>query len=100
MTYYSGEIDTTNDGTVSDIMSIGQGETVITLNVKLKTGTHNNSRTMLQHSPDGGKTWFDSLHSTNGTGSVTMTIATLAVRVCVLKGEKSPATALYFVTAK
>jgi hypothetical protein len=74
-------------------------ETVITLDVKLKSGTHNNSRIVLQHSPD-GINWLPGEDSTNGTGSVTTVLATTKVRACVLRGEGSVAEADIFITAK
>ncbi len=75
------------------------GQTVITLDVKLKSGSHNNSRVTLQHSPD-GVNWFEDPHSTNGNGSLTTTLATLQVRACVVRGEGSIASANIFITAK
>jgi len=74
-------------------------ETVITLDVKLKLGTHDNSRIVLQHSPD-GVNWLPGEDSTNGNGSVTVTLATTKVRACVLRGEGSTAEANIFITAK
>ena len=99
MAFKSGTIDTSTEGNRSSTLAI-TNETIITLDVKLKSGTHNNSRCELQHSPDNGATWFPSADSTNGTGTITAILATTMVRVNVLSGEDSEATASYFITAK
>ena len=104
MTSSSGVLDTSTEGNVGNVLPITT-ETVITLDVVLKTGTHNNSRVMLQHSPNitapaEDVVWIDDPHSTNGTGSVTLNISTTAVRPCVLDGEGDSASAQYFITAK
>lgn len=66
-------------------------ETVITLYVTSKTGTHNNHRIELQKSPD-GVTWLDSNNVVLGLGSVTAIFAAKAVRAKVTEIEKGTAT--------
>ncbi len=99
MAYITGTLDTETKGNVSSELAITT-ETIITLDIILATGTHDKSRCELQHSPDGGTTWFSCLDSTNGTGSVTCTLATSRVRASVILGEDSAATATYFITTK
>lgn len=98
MVFSSGTLNTSTTGGNSSALAITT-ETIITLDVVLDSGTHNNSRVMLQHSPD-GTVWIDDTQSTNGSGSVTLIIATAFVRAFVLSGEGSVATAKYFITAK
>jgi hypothetical protein len=98
MVFSSGTLNTSTDGVNSGVLAITT-ETIITLDVSLDSGTHNNSRVMLQHSPD-GIIWIDDTQSTNGSGSVTLIISTAFVRAFVLKGEGSVAAAKYFITAK
>jgi hypothetical protein len=96
--YDFGTLDTRTKNNSSIAMAIGD-ETTVTLDVHFESGSHNNSRCELQHSPD-GVTWFSSTESTNGTGTITAVMATSMVRVCVLIGEGSAAQASYFITAK
>lgn len=100
MAYLTGTIDTETKGTCSAALTVGATDTVITLDVSLKTGDHNNSKIVLQHSPDNGTTWLPSNHSTNGYGSITVVAATSQVRACVLYGEGSAASATFFITSK
>jgi len=99
MVYAKGTIDTSVKGNASGGLSL-TNETIVTLDIILTDGTHNNSRCELQHSPDNGVNWFSSGDSTNGTGTITEVLSTSMVRVCVLKGEGSDAQATYFLTAK
>jgi hypothetical protein len=96
--YLTEVLSTETAGTFSASLEL-TSETIITLDVKLKSGTHNNSRVTLEHSPD-GSIWFTSNQSTNGTGSITDQVSTRFVRACVLRGEGSAAEAYIFITAK
>ena len=98
MVYAKGTIDTSAKDNASDAIDLTT-ETIITLDIALASGTHNNSRCELQHSPD-GVNWFSSGDSTNGTGTITEVLSTSKVRVRVLKGEGSAAQTTYFLTAK
>ena len=98
MVYAKGTIDTSAKDNASDAIDLTT-ETIITLDIVLASGTHNNSRCELQHSPD-GVNWFSSGDSTNGTGTITEVLSTSKVRVRVLKGEGSAAQTTYFLTAK
>lgn len=98
MIYTKGTIDTSAKDNASDAIDLTT-ETIITLDIVLASGTHNNSRCELQHSPD-GVSWFSSGDSTNGTGTITEVLSTSKVRVRVLKGEGSDAQTTYFLTAK
>lgn len=99
MVYATGILDTTSRGNISSEVAL-TGESVITLDVSFETGSHNNSRCELQHSPDDGVTWFSGNESTNGTGTITVTMATSMVRVFVLTGEGVASSAKYFITAR
>lgn len=99
MSYLTEVLSTQSEGNFSSSLTLGANECKITLDVKLKTGTHNNSRVTLQHTPD-GLAWFDNEQSTNGTGSITVDVAALQVRACVIRGEGSAAEADVFITAK
>jgi len=99
MIYAKGTIDTSTKGNASIGLTL-TNETIVTLDVSLTNGTHNNSRCELQHSPDNGVNWFSSGDSTNGTGTITEVLSTSMIRVRVLKGEGSDAQATYFLTAK
>jgi hypothetical protein len=93
-------LNTALEGDCSEVLALSD-ETVITLDVKLKTGSHNNSRVTLQHSSDGlDGNWHDELHSTNGSGSITTVLATNFVKACVLTAEGSAASAKITITAK
>lgn len=98
MVYAKGTIDTSVKGNASSAVDLTT-ETIITLDIVNTSGTHNNSRCELQHSPD-GVNWFSSGDSTNGTGTITELLSTSRVRVCVLEGEGSDASTTYFITAK
>ncbi len=98
MAYFTAVLNTETAGVCTTTLELTT-ETVITLDVKLKTGTHDNSRVTLHHSPD-GTNWFTSGQSTNGTGSTTDVISTRFVKACVFRGEGSVATADIFITAK
>lgn len=95
----SGVVDTNVKGATGVSLAISN-ETIITLDVVLKDGTHNNSHVTLQFSPDSGTTWVLGDRSTNGFGSVTFTRATTMVRAYVLDAEGSDAHADVFITAK
>ena len=99
MSYLTEVLSTENVGTYSSSLVVGAGEYIITLDVKLKTGTHDNSRVTLEHTPD-GTNWFSDEQSTNGTGSITVRVSALEVRAYVIRGEGSAATANIFITAK
>lgn len=98
MVYINGVIDTSSIGNVSHELSLTT-ETVVTLDVAILSGTHNNSRCELQHSPD-GVNWFSSGDSTNGTGTITEILSTSKVRVNVLIGEGDLASTAFYITAK
>ena len=74
-------------------------ETVITMYVQNKTGTHNNSQMTIQYSPD-GLVWIDDPHSTNGIGLMTSIVAASKVRAKLITVEGSDATADVFIVAK
>ena len=95
----SGVVDTNVKGATNVALSIAN-ETVITLDVSLKDGTHNNSHVTLEFSPDNGTTWILGDQSTNGYGSVTFIRATTMARAYVLDAEGSNAHADVFITAK
>lgn len=98
MIQLSAVLSTETTGAVTASLQLTD-ETVITLDVILKSGKHDNSRVTLQHSPDGNN-WFDDSQSTNGTGSITVHLATAYVRACVCRGEETLAAANIFITAK
>lgn len=75
-------------------------ETVITLYVNNKTGSHQNSRMCLEYSPDDGVTWLTDRHQTNGIGFLTSVIAATKVRAKVCNTEGSAATADVFIVAR
>lgn len=98
MVQLSEVLSTENVGVATNPLAL-TNETVVTLDVVSLTGTHNNSRITLQHSPN-GVLWVSDTHSTNGNGSMTVQIATNHIRACVLHSEGSAATARIFITAK
>ena len=98
MGFLTGTISTETAGVSSSPLAIGAGETVITLDV-VSNGTHNNSRMTLQHSPD-GTNWIPTEQTTNGNGSITLTLATAQVRAYVISGEGTAQTATIFITSK
>ena len=98
MSYLTEIISTEITGTASSSLTLGAGDTVITLDV-VSSGAHDNSRMTLQHSPD-GTNWLPSEQSTNGNGTITLPLATAYVRACVVRGEGTAQTATIFLTGK
>jgi photosystem II stability/assembly factor-like uncharacterized protein len=63
-------------------------ETLVTLSVVPKSGTHHNHRVTIEHSPDGGITWIPESESINGTAnSITFQVVATDVRACVCEAE-------------
>ena len=98
MGFLTGTISTETAGVTSSPLTVAAGDSVITLDV-VSNGTHNNSRMTIQHSPD-GTNWISSEQTTNGNGSITLTLATAQVRACVVRGEGTAQTADIFITSK
>lgn len=99
MVFTSGEINTNKIGGTSVELSI-TNETIITLDVFSKSGTHNNSKFSLSFSPDDGISWVDGEQNTIVSSSVTFIRSTTKVRVCIVSVERTEATAMVFITAK
>lgn len=76
------------------------GETLVTMYVLNKSGSHHRSRMTLQYSPDNGKTWFDDPHTTNGIGYMTTEIVATNVRAKVDAEEDTESTAQVFILAR
>jgi hypothetical protein len=98
MSYHTSTISTETAGVCSVSMAISAEDTVITLDVAAN-GEHFKSHMTLEHSPD-NINWFKSGQVTNGSGSMTLVIATAFVRACVVVGEGTAQTATIFITAK
>lgn len=98
MIQLSATLATTTKGIFTAALTLTD-ETIITLDVEFKSGSHNDSRITLEHSPD-NINWFSELHSTNGTGSLTVQLAANYVRACVLRGEGKSSAANITITAK
>lgn len=98
MTELTGVISTQTADTASLPMTVGVDETVITLDV-FPDGENLRSHVALQHSPN-GTNWVSSNQVTNGSKSITITVATRYVRACVATGEGTAQTATIFITAK
>ena len=75
-------------------------ETLITLYVIEKTGTHELHRVAIEYSPD-GVNWFASQHSLNGHGHfMTEQVIATNVRACVCRAEGSVSTAEVVLLAR
>ena len=75
-------------------------ESLITLFVAAKTGSHNNHRVMLQVSPDAGTTWLNSPHSILGAGCYVVSLACTKVRAKVVEIEGATSTVDVWILAK
>ena len=74
-------------------------ETVVSLYVFGKTGTHAKHEVVLQVSPD-GTNWTDHHEAIRGKGVVTTTVSAAEVRACVLNSEGEVSTIDYHLMAK
>lgn len=91
------DFDSNTEGNTGTELTL-TSESVVTMYVKNKTGSHHNSQMTIQYSPDGAL-WLDDPHSTNGIGVMTVTVAASKVRAKLIKVEGSPATADVFMVA-
>ena len=98
MTKLTDVISTQLKNSASLPMTVADNETIITLDV-FPDGENFRSHIALQHSPD-STNWVSSNQVTNGSKSITVTLATAYVRACVVVGEGTAQTATIFITAK
>ena len=75
-------------------------ETIVTLYVKGKTGTHNVHCVMLEVSPDGGTTWLPTRCIVSLEGEASMTLVATKVRAKVIRTEGATSTVDVWLLAK
>ncbi len=73
-------------------------ETVVSLYVFEKTGTHKKHEVILQVSPD-GTNWIDVPRVVRGKGVLTVTVSATKIRACVLKSEGATSTIDFHLVA-
>ena len=73
-------------------------ETVVSLYVFEKTGTHKKHEVILQVSPD-GTNWLDVSRPIRGKGFATYNISATKIRACVLKVEGATSTIDFHLVA-
>ncbi len=82
----TGTLDTNSKGASIAEITVTT-ETVFTIYVIDRTGTHGNCRVILQLSPDGGTTWIDSNEVISQQGIYTSTHAATKARVKTLEAQ-------------
>lgn len=74
-------------------------QTLVTLYVNGKTGTHANHKVMLEVSPDSGTTWVGTRATVEGEGCVSLTAVCTKVRAKVTRVEGATSTVDVWVLA-
>ena len=98
MAYATGVLDTNVKLATSSPPLALTGETVISLYVFEKTGTHAKHEVILQVSPN-GTDWVDHHESIRGRGILTATVAATHIRACVLDSEGALSTIDFHLVA-
>lgn len=94
----TGELDTNVKLATSSPLTL-TSETVVTLYVFGKTGTHTKHEVIIQVSPD-GTNWMDHHMIVRGEGLVTTTVSAAEIRACVLNKEDATSTIDFHLVAK